>query len=181
MPLDPNLQYWIARSQQTFGPYSLVEIDRYVRSGNILPSDYLRSEHDAEWTTVGLALGIAAPPPIASASAFGTAYGTGAGNGSSGTYDAGSVGQGSAHSLAVTAFILAGLGLVCCSIFTSIPGIVIAAIAMNRPPASARTMAVWALVVNILVTIFSIISFFLFPILLKSLLSGMNPGGPSPW
>lgn len=61
MPLDDAAQYWIARGQQTFGPYTGAQVREYVASGNIALSDMLRGERDAEWTPVSFALG-AVPP-----------------------------------------------------------------------------------------------------------------------
>ncbi|MDZ4830216.1 MAG: GYF domain-containing protein [Phycisphaerae bacterium] len=163
MPLDPALQYWIARSQQTFGPYSPAEVEQYLRSGNILPTDYFRSETDTEWTTVAQALGIALPPPTAA--------------GAAGHFGGASDSEGPARSMAVTSLILAGVGFLCCGLFVSIPGIVIAAIAMKRPPASARPLAIWGLVANIIVTIISIALIFIGPIIMQAILGGMTPNG----
>jgi hypothetical protein len=56
--------YHISRSGQTFGPYTLEDIQRYVASGNILLTDLAKSDEMPEWVPVStLVAAPAAPPP----------------------------------------------------------------------------------------------------------------------
>ena len=66
--------YHVSRNGQTFGPYTLEDLERYVVSGNVLPTDLAKSEEMAEWTPVSQVLGV----PIAAApSATAAPYGGG--------------------------------------------------------------------------------------------------------
>lgn len=63
--------YHISRNGQTYGPYTLEDLRRYVASGNVLPTDLARSESMSEWLPVsqilaGATSGFAPPsqPPI---------------------------------------------------------------------------------------------------------------------
>lgn len=60
--------YHVSRSGQNYGPYTLEDLQRYVASGNILPTDLARSDDSAEWVPVAQILNIPAPgfqPPPA--------------------------------------------------------------------------------------------------------------------
>src|SRR5437016_5419111 len=46
------MNYWVSRSGQQYGPYSLADLQRYVASGNILPTDMARSESMNQWLPV---------------------------------------------------------------------------------------------------------------------------------
>lgn len=48
------MPYQVSRNGQTYGPYTLDELQRYVSSGNILPSDVAKSDEDpnAIWVRV---------------------------------------------------------------------------------------------------------------------------------
>ncbi len=46
------MTYRIARNGQIFGPYSLIEVERYIASGNILPTDLAQAEGMQEWLPV---------------------------------------------------------------------------------------------------------------------------------
>jgi hypothetical protein len=71
--------YHVTRNGQSYGPYTLEDLQRYVASGNVLPTDLAKSEEMAEWTTVGQVLGMGSPPPpAAGAPAYGGGYAGGA-------------------------------------------------------------------------------------------------------
>jgi hypothetical protein len=62
------MTYHISRNEQTFGPYSLAELQRYLGTGQILPTDLARSEGLTQWVPVSQIMGnisVAnpAPPP----------------------------------------------------------------------------------------------------------------------
>jgi hypothetical protein len=65
------MTYQVSRNGQMYGPYTLEDLQRYVASGNILPTDMARSEDMSDWLPVGQILGIA---PLGTA---GTAGATG--------------------------------------------------------------------------------------------------------
>ncbi len=74
------MQYQVTRNGQMYGPYTFEDLQRYVASGHILPSDIARSDESAEWVPVGQILGMAGAPaqpyaaPVAYAPAPGVAY-----------------------------------------------------------------------------------------------------------
>lgn len=43
------MSYHIARNGQTYGPYTLDELRRYVASGNVLGTDLVKSDEVADW------------------------------------------------------------------------------------------------------------------------------------
>jgi GYF domain 2 len=49
--------YLIKRGEQTFGPYSLTDLQRYVQSGNVLLEDLAQSEGLSDWVPVRQVLG----------------------------------------------------------------------------------------------------------------------------
>lgn len=49
--------YHISRNGQTYGPYTLEDLRRYVASGNVLPTDLARNESMSEWLPVAQILG----------------------------------------------------------------------------------------------------------------------------
>ena len=51
------MQYTIKRDEQTFGPYSLSELQQYVQSGNLVNTDLAKSEAMNEWVQVSHVLG----------------------------------------------------------------------------------------------------------------------------
>jgi hypothetical protein len=55
--------YQITRGGQTYGPYTLSDLNRYVQSGHVLLSDLAKSDEMAEWVPVSqiVAPGSAAP------------------------------------------------------------------------------------------------------------------------
>jgi hypothetical protein len=54
--------YKIARDGQEFGPYSLSDVQRYVGTGNILPTDLARAEGTTDWLPVSQVIGTIAVP-----------------------------------------------------------------------------------------------------------------------
>ena len=58
------MTYRIAREGQIFGPYSLIEVQRYLASGQILPTDLAQSESMQEWLPIEQLFPIA-PTPVA--------------------------------------------------------------------------------------------------------------------
>ena len=54
--------YHISREGQNYGPYTLEDLQRYVASGNVLPTDMARPEDGTEWVPVSQILGGPTPP-----------------------------------------------------------------------------------------------------------------------
>jgi hypothetical protein len=53
--------YHVSRNGQTYGPYTLEDLQKYVASGNVLPTDLAKSDDVADWVLVSQVLGVAAP------------------------------------------------------------------------------------------------------------------------
>lgn len=72
------MQYQVSRNGQSYGPYTLEDLQRYVASGHVLYTDLAKSEEMGEWVPVSQILG-AAPgtAPLGEAPAYTTpiAYG----------------------------------------------------------------------------------------------------------
>jgi hypothetical protein len=51
------MTYYISRNQQSFGPYSLEDLQRYVSAGQISPSDLAQGEGTGNWMPVSQILG----------------------------------------------------------------------------------------------------------------------------
>jgi len=62
--------YHITRGGQSYGPYTLADLQRYVASGHILPTDLAKSDEMADWVPVSQILNPSslplATPPMAS-------------------------------------------------------------------------------------------------------------------
>lgn len=56
------MHYQVTRNGQMYGPYTLEDLQRYVASGHILPTDLAKSDEGAEWVPVGQILGNAGSP-----------------------------------------------------------------------------------------------------------------------
>ena len=54
--------FQVSRNGQTYGPYTLEDLQRYIASGNILPTDLAKGEEMPEWVPVAQVLGASAPP-----------------------------------------------------------------------------------------------------------------------
>jgi hypothetical protein len=63
------MTYQVSRNGQMYGPYTLEDLQRYVASGNILPTDMAKSEEMADWVPVAQLLSTA---PLGAATAAGT-------------------------------------------------------------------------------------------------------------
>ncbi len=59
------MHYQISRNGQQYGPYTLEDIQRYVASGNVLPTDMAKSEEMTDWVPVSQLL---TPSPVATPS-----------------------------------------------------------------------------------------------------------------
>ena len=46
------MTYQVSRNGQMYGPYTLEDLQRYVASGNILPTDMAKSEEMPDWLPV---------------------------------------------------------------------------------------------------------------------------------
>lgn len=46
------MSYQVSRDGQLYGPYTLEDLQRYVATGNVLPSDLAKSDDMPEWLTV---------------------------------------------------------------------------------------------------------------------------------
>jgi hypothetical protein len=57
------MNYHITRGDQSYGPYTLADLQRYVASGHVLPTDLAKSEEMAEWVTVSQILNPSGLPP----------------------------------------------------------------------------------------------------------------------
>jgi len=74
------MTYQVSRNGQMYGPYTLEDLQRYVASGNVLPTDLAKSEEMTDWLPVAQILGgpaVAAPvyaPPTGYPPASGTLY-----------------------------------------------------------------------------------------------------------
>jgi hypothetical protein len=72
------MQYHVSRNGQTYGPYTLEDLQRYVTSGNVLPTDLAKGDDMPDWLPVAQILNIpgqvAAPAPPPFAAVPGTAY-----------------------------------------------------------------------------------------------------------
>jgi hypothetical protein len=74
------MPYYVSRNGQTYGPYTLEDLQRYIASGNILLTDLAKSDDMPEWVPVAQILGTpsagapAYPTPPAYPPAAGVAY-----------------------------------------------------------------------------------------------------------
>ena len=64
------MTYQVLRNGQTYGPYTLEDLQRYVASGNVLPTDMAKSSEMPDWLPVSQILGAAvAAAPVYAATA----------------------------------------------------------------------------------------------------------------
>jgi hypothetical protein len=58
------MHYQVSRNGQTYGPYTLEDLQRYLASGNVLPTDLAKSDEMPDWVPVSQLLGTTqtAPP-----------------------------------------------------------------------------------------------------------------------
>jgi hypothetical protein len=65
------MTYQVLRNGQTYGPYTLEDLQRYVASGNVLPTDMAKSEEMPDWLPVSQILGSAVTAaPVYAAPAY---------------------------------------------------------------------------------------------------------------
>ncbi|MEI9981102.1 MAG: DUF4339 domain-containing protein [Edaphobacter sp.] len=65
------MTYQVLRNGQTYGPYTLEDLQRYVASGNVLPTDMAKSGEMPDWVPVSQILGGSiAPVPASAAPAY---------------------------------------------------------------------------------------------------------------
>jgi hypothetical protein len=180
MPLDDTQRHWIGRDQQVFGPYTPAEVDAYVKSGHIVPTDFIRGERDSDWTPLHQALGLAAPPPTAppqpgggqagSASGFDQRYGPRSNDPYAGAPpQKGAMGDDPAFTMSVWSVGLGIVAILCCGVITAIPGLVVGVVAMRHPAGSARPLAVLGVVLNAIGLLLGILSCLFLPAILSSL------------
>lgn len=53
------MTYQVSRDGQMYGPYTFEDLQRYVASGNVLPTDLTKSEEMTDWVPVAQVLGAA--------------------------------------------------------------------------------------------------------------------------
>jgi hypothetical protein len=58
------VEYFVKRGDQSFGPYGLADLQKYVQSGNIMIEDLAQSEGMADWVPVSQILGNIPAPVI---------------------------------------------------------------------------------------------------------------------
>ncbi len=57
------MNFHVSRNGQTYGPYTLADLQRYVQSGNVLLTDMARSDETTEWRPVSQVLASAGIAP----------------------------------------------------------------------------------------------------------------------
>jgi hypothetical protein len=67
--------YHISRDGQSYGPYTLEDLQRYVASGNVLLTDMARPEDGTEWVPVSQLVGTATAEPVMAAPVVPGGYG----------------------------------------------------------------------------------------------------------
>ena len=55
--------YHVSRDGQNYGPYTLEDLQWYVASGNVLPTDLAKSDDMPDWVPVSQVLGMAPGAP----------------------------------------------------------------------------------------------------------------------
>jgi GYF domain 2 len=59
------MHYHVSRNGQTYGPYTLEDLQRYVASGNVLPTDLAKTDEMTDWVAVSEILAGSAVPVAA--------------------------------------------------------------------------------------------------------------------
>jgi GYF domain 2 len=57
------MHYQISRNGQMYGPYTLEDLQRYLASGNVLPTDMAKSEEMTDWVPVSQIVAASGPAP----------------------------------------------------------------------------------------------------------------------
>ena len=68
--------YHVSRNGQNYGPYTLEDLQKYVASGNVLPTDLAKSDDMPDWVPVSQVLGMAPSAPAAYQQPFAPTYTT---------------------------------------------------------------------------------------------------------
>jgi hypothetical protein len=68
------MTYQVSRNGQMYGPYTHEDLQRYVASGNVLPTDLAKSEEMPDWLPVAQVLGTAVAAPVYGAPAIPANY-----------------------------------------------------------------------------------------------------------
>jgi hypothetical protein len=127
--------YHVTRNGQTYGPYTLEDLQRYVASGNVLPSDLARGEGMSEWIPVaqilGSAPGSAGPMPPPAMASYNPVYGAPP---VAPVYDAAAPGYNDPPNLSWGLLLV--ISIFTCTIFMYVWNIVLAAWMKRRFPKS---------------------------------------------
>ena len=140
------MTYRISRNGQMYGPYTLEDLQRYVASGNVLPSEMAKSDEMPEWVPVAQLLGMAAAPAPGYAAGAGSGAGYGAGY-------AAAAGAGYPDPPNLNWGLELLLGFLTCGLFVVVWNLVIAAWAKRVEPASK------ALIYYIIATVLIVMNF----------------------
>ena len=68
------MHYQVSRNGQTYGPYTLEDLERYLASGNVLPTDLVKSEEMPDWIPVSELLASHSAAPSAAAAPGAAAF-----------------------------------------------------------------------------------------------------------
>ena len=137
MPLDDTTNYWIARGQQMFGPYTGSQVREYVAAGNIVASDMIRGERDSEWVPVSASLGLPTPPAMPS---YPPGYGQ---------MPAPIAAADPGRTLALWSIGVSTFGLLCCSCASPV-GLVLGVIALIKATPASKNLAWAGLIIGII-------------------------------
>src|SRR5258708_16443003 len=71
------MKYMLKRGEETYGPYSLADLQRYVQSGNLVCTYLTKSEGMADWATISKVIGTVQVPvtPVFGMPAAASVYG----------------------------------------------------------------------------------------------------------
>jgi hypothetical protein len=58
------MDYFVRRGEEQFGPYTLAELQEYVQTGRVLPTDLAKSEGLTEWVPVSEIIGTIRVPSV---------------------------------------------------------------------------------------------------------------------
>ena len=64
------MHYQVSRNGQMYGPYTLEDLQRYLASGNVLPTDLAKSEEMTDWVPVSAIVSPPAAPAFGGAPAW---------------------------------------------------------------------------------------------------------------
>lgn len=149
MPIDDTTNYWIARGQQMFGPYTGSQVRDYVASGNIVASDLIRGERDSDWQPISVALNIPMPPMAPPHPGLSTQGGwAGAGYGMP-PNAGGAMPADSGRTLALWSIGVGLFGFLCCSCASPV-GLILGVIALVKVRPESKNLAWAGLIIGII-------------------------------